>query len=63
MATVREGRRAVLMVVDVQVGVMAAAWQAERVIGNVAGAVERARAQAVCCWPAGWPGSTRCPCP
>jgi nicotinamidase-related amidase len=43
MATVREGHKAVLVVVDVQVGVMAQAWDAPRVIGNVALAVERAR--------------------
>ena len=47
MATVREGHKAVLVVVDVQVGVMAQAWDAPRVIGNVALAVERARAQGV----------------
>lgn len=33
-----------LVVVDVQVGVMAEGWDAPRVIGNVARAVERARA-------------------
>ncbi len=43
MATVREGHKAVLVVVDVQVGVMAQAWDAPRVIANVAAAVERAR--------------------
>ena len=47
MATVREGNRGVLLVVDVQAGVMAEAWDAPRVIGNVARAVERARAQGV----------------
>jgi nicotinamidase-related amidase len=47
MATVREGNQAVLLVVDVQVGVMSEAWDAARVIGNVARAVERARAQQV----------------
>jgi|SRR5882672_8002032 len=47
MATVREGNAAVLLVVDVQVGVMSEAWDASRVIGNVARAVERARAQQV----------------
>ena len=47
MATVREGRQAALVVVDVQVGVVADAWEAPRVIGNVALAVERARAQGV----------------
>ncbi len=47
MATVREGQQAVLLVVDVQVGVMAECWDAARVIGNVARAVDKARAQAV----------------
>jgi nicotinamidase-related amidase len=44
MATVREGNRAVLMVVDVQVGVIGAAWDAPRIIKNVARSVARARA-------------------
>jgi nicotinamidase-related amidase len=47
MATVREGNNGVLLVVDVQVGVMAEGWEAPRVIANVARAVERARAQNV----------------
>ncbi|MBI5720318.1 MAG: isochorismatase family protein [Burkholderiales bacterium] len=47
MATVREGNRPVMVVVDVQVGVMKEAWEAPRVIGNVARAVERARSEAV----------------
>ena len=47
MAKVREGAKGVLMVVDVQVGVMREAWEAPRVIANVARAVERARTQAV----------------
>lgn len=47
MATVREGQQPVLLVVDVQVGVMAEAWQAPRVIANVAQAVARARGQGV----------------
>lgn len=47
MATVRGGNKGVLMVVDVQVGVMADVWDAPRVVGNVARAVERARAQGV----------------
>ncbi len=46
-AAAREAGRTVLLVVDVQVGVMANAWEAARVIGNVALAVERARAQGV----------------
>ena len=47
MATVRSGDKAVLLVVDVQVGVMNESWDAPRVIGNVARAVERARTQGV----------------
>ena len=47
MAKVREGAKGVLMVVDVQVGVMREAWEAPRVIANVARAVERARTQGV----------------
>jgi nicotinamidase-related amidase len=47
MAIVREGNKGVLLVVDVQVGVMRAAWDASRIIGNVARAVERARASGV----------------
>jgi nicotinamidase-related amidase len=47
MATVREGNKAVLLVVDVQVGVVNEAWEAPRVVGNVARAVERARALGV----------------
>ena len=47
MASVRSGSKAALVVVDVQVGVMAKAWDAERVIGNVARAVARARSAGV----------------
>ena len=47
MATVREGNRGVLLIVDVQVGVMSKAWDATRIIKNVSRAVERARAQGV----------------
>jgi len=47
MATVRDGDKAVLLVIDVQVGVMKAAWDAPRVIRNVARAVERARGAGV----------------
>ncbi len=46
MATVREGDTSVLLVVDVQVGVVAESWDAPRVIGNVARAVQRARDEA-----------------
>jgi nicotinamidase-related amidase len=45
MATVREGNKSVLLVVDVQVGVMKGAWDAARIISNVSRAVERARAE------------------
>jgi nicotinamidase-related amidase len=45
MATIREGNRAVLLVVDVQVGVMRNAWDSARIIKNVAVAVEAARRQ------------------
>ena len=44
MATIRKGNKPVLLVVDVQVGVMREAWEAPRVINNMARAVERARA-------------------
>jgi len=47
MATVRAGNRSVMMVVDMQVGVIADAWDAHRIVGNVARSVERARAAAV----------------
>jgi nicotinamidase-related amidase len=47
MATVREGSKPVLLVVDVQVGVMREAWDAERVVANVARTVERARGAGV----------------
>jgi nicotinamidase-related amidase len=47
MASVREGNQAVLMIVDVQVGVVAQAWEAPRVIANLVQAVERARKEAV----------------
>jgi len=47
MATVREGNKGVLLVVDVQVGVMSESWDSERIIVNVARAGERARAEDV----------------
>ena len=47
MATIREGNKSVLLVVDVQVGVVKGAWEAPRIVGNVALAVERARSQGV----------------
>lgn len=45
MATVREGNKTVLLVVDVQVGVMQHAWDSPRIIQNVVRAVEKARQQ------------------
>lgn len=47
MATVREGNKGVLVVVDVQVGVMEGAWDADRIIENISFAVERARRHGV----------------
>ncbi len=47
MATVRGGDSPVLVVVDVQAGVVDGAWNAERIVKNVAHAVERARAEGV----------------
>ena len=47
MATVRDGDKTVLLIVDVQVGVVCDAWQAPRVIANVARTVARARAEGV----------------
>jgi nicotinamidase-related amidase len=47
MATIREGNRAALVVVDLQVGVVADTWNTTEVVGNAALAVERARAAGV----------------
>lgn len=47
MATVREGNTGVLLVVDVQVGVMRSVWDAERITQNVARVVARARGAGV----------------
>ena len=43
MATIREGNREVLLVVDVQAGVMRHAWDAPRIVANIGAAVENAR--------------------
>jgi nicotinamidase-related amidase len=43
MAIIREGSKGVLLVVDVQVGVMRNAWDAPRIIKNIGIAVEKAR--------------------
>ena len=47
MATIREGKQGVLLVVDVQVGVMREAWNAPAVTENIALTVEKARCQGV----------------
>lgn len=47
MATVREGKQSILLIVDVQVGVVKTAWEAPRVIHNIARVLERARARGV----------------
>ncbi|HEY7226422.1 MAG TPA: isochorismatase family protein [Micromonosporaceae bacterium] len=47
MATIREGNRTALVVVDLQVGVVAHAWNVGEVVANAALAVERARAAGV----------------
>jgi nicotinamidase-related amidase len=47
MSTTRPGNQPALVVVDVQVGVMARAWDAPRVVARVARTVERARGQGV----------------
>src|SRR4051812_7549190 len=47
MATVRAGGKGALVVVDLQVGVVDGAWEADRVVGNVVRAVERARESGV----------------
>ena len=44
MATIREGKKSVLLVVDVQVDVMGHLWEKDRVIENIRIAVEKARA-------------------
>ena len=43
MALVREGNRSALVVVDMQAGVLRDAWDAARVVGNVARLVAQAR--------------------
>lgn len=43
----RTGTRSALLVIDVQVGVVAGAWDRDRIVGNIALAVQRAREAAV----------------
>ena len=45
MATIREGKKSVLLIVDVQVDVMANLWESPRIIENIRIAVEKARKQ------------------
>jgi len=47
MATVRSGNQAVLLIVDVQEGVMRDAWEGQRIIQNIQTALEKARSQAI----------------
>jgi len=47
VATIREGKQTVLLIVDVQVGVMRAAWDAAHIIQNIALAVEKARSAGI----------------
>ena len=47
MATIHEGNKTVLLVVDVQVGVMRTAWDAPRIIKNIVVVVEKARSQRI----------------
>ena len=47
MATVRTGNQSVLLVVDAQVGVLRAAWEAPQIIKNIVLAVEKARSQGI----------------
>jgi len=47
MATIRSTGKSALIIVDVQAGVVRNAWDTTRIIGNIARAVERARAAGV----------------
>lgn len=47
MATIREGSRAILLVVDVQADVMRNAWEADRIIQNIAVSVDKARRDSI----------------
>lgn len=47
MATIREGNQEVLVVVDMQAGVMNETWNSPRIIRNVTHVVERARTQGI----------------
>ncbi len=45
MATIREGNKSVLLIVDAQAGVVRKAWNETEVVANIALAVDRARQQ------------------
>jgi nicotinamidase-related amidase len=47
MASIRAGNKAVLLIVDVQVGVVEGAWEAPRIITNICSAVDKARSLGV----------------
>ncbi len=47
MATIRQGNKSVLLVVDVQVGVVGTTWDTPRIINNILIVVEKARRQGV----------------
>lgn len=47
MATIRKGNKSVLMIVDVQVGVMKVCWDSDRIISNINLAVEKARTKGI----------------
>jgi nicotinamidase-related amidase len=47
MSTIRSGNQPALVVVDVQVGVMADAWDVTHVVRNIVRAVEKARTEGV----------------
>lgn len=47
MATVREGNRAALVVIDMQNDVVAQAWQRDAVVGRIVSLADRARAEGV----------------
>lgn len=47
MATIREGNKTVLLIVDAQVGVLRDTWDADRIIKNIATALEKAHHQGI----------------
>lgn len=47
MASIRPGNKTVFLVVDFQVDVVREAWDSQRIVGNIAHAVDRARAAGV----------------